>query len=76
MSEAHLKAFMTMLRACPSLEQKLKTEGTDVLMLAKAAGYTVTMEDLEKGIFEYSGTELSHDERGYFRSGYRKEMNG
>ena len=45
-------------------------------MLAKAAGYTVTMEDLEKGIFEYSGTELSHDERGYFRSGYRKEMNG
>ncbi|KZR65682.1 Nitrogen fixation protein of unknown function [Prochlorococcus marinus str. MIT 1342] len=76
MSEAHLKAFMTMLRACPSLEQKLKTEGTDVLMLAKAAGYTVTMEDLEKGIFEYSGTELSHDERGYFSSGYRKEMNG
>ena len=46
MSEEQLKAFLEKVKADPSLQEQLKAEGADVVAIAKAAGFTITTEDL------------------------------
>ena len=46
MSDEQLKAFIEKVKADTSLQEKLKAEGADVVAIAKAAGFTITTEDL------------------------------
>ena len=47
MSEEQLKAFILKVQADTSLQEQLnKVEGADVVAIAKAAGFTITTEDL------------------------------
>ena len=47
MSEEQLKAFIAKVQADPSLQEQLKAEGADVVAIAKAAGFSITTEDLK-----------------------------
>ena len=46
MSEEQLKAFLEKVKADTSLQEQLKTEGADVVAIAKATGFSITTEDL------------------------------
>ena len=46
MSEEQLKAFIAKVQADPSLLEQLKAEGADPVAIAKAAGFSITTEDL------------------------------
>ena len=46
MSEEQLKAFIAKVKADTSLQEQLKAEGADVVAIAKAAGFSITAEDL------------------------------
>ena len=46
MSEEQLKAFLEKVKGDTSLQEKLKAEGADVVAIAKAAGFSITTEDL------------------------------
>ena len=46
MSEEQLKAFIAKVQADSSLQEQLKAEGADAVAIAKAAGFTITTEDL------------------------------
>ena len=46
MSEEQLKAFQEKVKGDTSLQEKLKAEGADVVAIAKAAGFSITTEDL------------------------------
>ena len=46
MSEEQLKAFIAKVQADTSLQEQLKAEGADVVAIAKAAGFVITIEDL------------------------------
>ncbi|CAE20420.1 hypothetical [Prochlorococcus marinus str. MIT 9313] len=50
MSEEQLKAFIAKVQADPSLQEQLKAEGADVVSIAKAAGFSITTEDLNSHI--------------------------
>ena len=47
MSEEQLKAFIAKVQADTSLQEQLKAEGADPVAIAKAAGFTITTEDLK-----------------------------
>ena len=46
MSEEQLKAFIAKVQADTLLQEQLKAEGADVVAIAKAAGFSITTEDL------------------------------
>ena len=46
MSEEQLRAFIAKVQADSSLQEQLKAEGADPVAIAKAAGFTITIEDL------------------------------
>ena len=46
MSEEQLKAFIAKVQADSSLQEQLKAEGADPVAIAKAAGFSITTEDL------------------------------
>ena len=46
MSLEQLKAFLAKVKGDSNLQEKLKAEGADVVAIAKAAGFTITKEDL------------------------------
>ncbi len=46
MSEEQLKAFISKVQADTSLQEQLKAEEADVVAIAKAAGFSITNEDL------------------------------
>ena len=46
MSEEQLKAFIEKVKGDTSLEEKLKAESADVVAIAKAAGFSISTEDL------------------------------
>ena len=58
MSEEQLKAFIAKVQADPSLQEQLKAEGADVVAIAKAAGFSITTEDLNSHIQGVSDDEL------------------
>ena len=47
MSEEQLKAFIAKVQADASLQEQLKADGADVVAIAKAAGFTITTEELK-----------------------------
>ena len=46
MSEEQLNAFIAKVQGDTSLQEQLKAEGADVVAIAKAAGFSITTEDL------------------------------
>ena len=58
MSEEQLKAFIAKVQADTSLQEQLKAEGADVVAIAKAAGFTITTEDLNSHRQNLSDDEL------------------
>ena len=58
MSEEQLKAFIAMVQADPSLQEQLKAEGADPVAIAKAAGFTIKLQDLHRQASELSDEEL------------------
>ena len=58
MSEEQLKAFITKVQADASLQEQLKAEGADPIAIAKAAGFTITQQDLMRQASELSDAEL------------------
>ncbi|WP_063414334.1 Nif11-like leader peptide family natural product precursor [Prochlorococcus marinus] len=47
MSEEQLKAFIAKVQADTSLQEQLKAEGANVVAIAKAAGFSITTEELK-----------------------------
>ena len=58
MSQEQLKAFIAKVQADPSLQEQLKAEGADVVAIAKAAGFSITTEELYTHIQNLSDDEL------------------
>ena len=58
MSEEQLKAFIAKVQADTSLQEQLKVEGADVVAIAKAAGFSITTEDLKEDRQTLSDKEL------------------
>ena len=58
MSEEQLKAFLTKVQADTSLQEQLKAEGADVVAIAKAAGFSISTEDLNTQRQTLSDDEL------------------
>ncbi len=46
MSEEQLRAFIATVQSETSLQEQLKEEGADPVAIAKAAGFAITIEDL------------------------------
>ena len=58
MSEEQLKAFIAKVQADTLLQEQLKAEGADVIAIAKAAGFSITTEDLNTHRQNLSDDEL------------------
>ena len=58
MSEEQLKAFIAKVQADTSLQEQLKAEGADPVAIAKAAGFSITTEDLKEHRQTLSDVEL------------------
>ncbi|WP_244281524.1 Nif11-like leader peptide family natural product precursor [Synechococcus sp. UW105] len=58
MSEEQLKAFIAKVKADTSLQEQLKAEGADPVAIAKAAGFSITTEDLKEDRQTLSDDEL------------------
>ena len=58
MSEEQLKAFIAKVQADTSLQEQLKAEGADPVGIAKAAGFSITTEDLNSHRQNLSNEEL------------------
>ena len=67
MSEEQLKAFLEAVKADASLQEKLKAAGDAdaVIALAKAAGFAISVDDLERAQSEISEEELEGVAGGY-----------
>ena len=65
MSEEQLKAFIAKVQADTSLQEQLKVEGADVVAIAKAAGFSISTEDLNthrQNLSDDGPKNLSDDE--------------
>ena len=58
MSEKQLKAFIASVQADTSLQEQLKAEGADPIAIGKAAGFSITTEDLKTARQNLSDDEL------------------
>ena len=58
MSEEQLKAFIAKAQADTSLQEQLKAKGADPVAIAKAAGFSITTEDLNTHRENLSDEEL------------------
>ena len=58
MSEEQLKAFLSKVQADKSLQDQLNAEGADVVAIAKAAGFSITSEDLKEHRQDLSDEDL------------------
>ena len=70
MSEDQLKAFIAKVQADTSLQEQLKAEGADVEAIAKAAGFSITTEDLNTHRQNLTDVELTDDELKGVAGGY------
>ncbi|KZR83595.1 MULTISPECIES: Nif11-like leader peptide family natural product precursor [Prochlorococcus] len=68
MSEEQLKAFIAKVQADTSLQEQLKAEGADPVAIAKAAGFSITTEDLNTQRQTLSDAELEGVAGGACRS--------
>ena len=60
MSEEQLKAFIAKVQADTSLQEQLKVEGADPVAIAKAAGFSITTEDLKQPRKTLSDADLEN----------------
>ncbi len=58
MSEEQLKAFLTKVQGDKSLQDQLNAEGSDPIAIAKAAGFSISTEDLKAHRQNLSEEEL------------------
>ncbi len=58
MSEEQLKAFIAKVQADKSLQEQLNAEGAEPVAIAKAAGFSITTEDLNTYRQNLSDAEL------------------
>ncbi len=58
MSEEQLKAFIAKVQADASLQEQLNAEGADAVAIAKAAGFSITSEDLKEHRQDLSDEDL------------------
>ena len=60
MSEEQLKAFLEKVKGDTSLQEKLKAAGSNeaAIEIAKAAGFSITAEDMQSSTMELSDEEL------------------
>ena len=58
MSEEQLKAFIAKVQGDKSLQDQLNAEGADVVAIAKAAGFSITSEDLKEHRQDLSDEDL------------------
>ncbi len=65
MSEEQLKAFHAKVQADTSLQEQLKAEGADPVAIAKAAGFTITLQDLHAAASQLSDEDLEAVAGGY-----------
>ena len=70
MSEEQLKAFLEKVKADISLQEKLKAAGDNnaVVEIAKAAGFSISADDLTKAQSELSEEELEGVAGGWWHS--------
>ncbi len=57
MSEEQLKAFIAKVQEDVSLQEQLKAEGADVVAIAKSAGFSFAIEDLNLHLQSLSGRD-------------------
>ena len=69
MSLEQLKAFIAKVQGDTSLQGQLNAEGADVVAIAKAAGFTITTEDLNSHRHNLSDEELEGIAGGYLTGG-------
>ena len=67
MSEEQLKAFLEKLKSDTELQEKLKAAGSNeaAIEIAKAAGFSITAEDMQSSTIELSDEELEGAAGGY-----------
>ena len=58
MSEEQLKAFLEKVKDDTNLQEQLNAEGADVVAIAKAAGFSISADDLNNAQSEISDEEL------------------
>ena len=72
MTQEQLKAFIAKVQADPSLQEQLKAEGADVVAIAKAAGFSITTEDLNSHRQGVNDDELEGVAGGWISVAYTK----
>ena len=65
MSEEQLKAFLAKVQTDTTLQEQLQAEGADPVAIAKAAGFSITKEDLAAHRQSLSDQELEGVAGGY-----------
>ena len=58
MSQEQLKSFLEKVNSDTSLQEQVQAEGSDVVAIAKAAGFTIMQEDLLRQTSVLSEEEL------------------
>ena len=68
MSEEQLKAFLEAVKANEGLQEQLKAaaDADAVVAIAKAAGFAISAEDLQRAQAELSQAELSDEAKGRY----------
>ena len=69
MTLEQLKAFIAKVQGDTSLQGQLNAEGANVVAIAKAAGFTITTEDLNSHRHNLSDEELEGVAGGYLTGG-------
>ncbi len=75
MSDEQLKAFIAKVQADTSLQEQLKADGADVVAIAKAAGFSITAENLAalwNELSENQSENLSTQELEAFAGGVNR----
>ena len=58
MSEEQLQAFLEKVKDDATLQEQLNAEGPDIVAIAKAAGFSISADDLNNAQSEISDEEL------------------
>lgn len=69
MSLEQLNAFLEKVKGNASLQEQLKAEGADVVAITKAAGFSITTEDLNIHRQNLSDEDLEAIAGGYLTGG-------
>ena len=77
MSEEQLKAFLEAVKADAGLQEKLKAAGDAdaVVAIAKAAGFLISAEELQRAQAEVSEEELEGMDGGYMAANRKPLIN-